>query len=39
MTDSLLTAEPELFDDDDSDLFVKPVKKHKILMISDHPLA
>lgn len=39
MTESLLVADPELFDDDDSDLFIKPAKKHKILMISDHPLA
>lgn len=38
--ESLLTADAELFDDDDDDdLFIKPVKKHKILMLSDHPLA
>lgn len=42
--ENLLTASAELLDmdvddDDDSDLFIKPAKKHKILMISDHPLA
>jgi len=40
--ESLLNADAELLeldDDDDDDLFIKPVKKHKILMISDHPLA
>lgn len=41
--ETLLTASPELLDmaeeEDDSELFVRPGKKHKVLMISDHPLA
>lgn len=42
--ESLLTADSALLDlteddVDDSDLFIKAPKKHKILMISDHPLA
>ena len=38
--EQLLTPEPVLLDlDDDDDLFIKPVKKNKILMLSDHQLA
>lgn len=37
MVDNLLTPDPTLLNDDD--LFIKPVKKHKILVLSDHPLA
>jgi len=40
--ENLLIADPELLeseDDDDSDLFIRPVKKHKILMLSDHQLS
>lgn len=36
MTESLLTVDNELLGDD---LFIKPKKKKKILMLSDHPLA
>jgi hypothetical protein len=39
--DELLTSETDLLDDIDNldDLFIKPKKKKKILMLSDHPLA
>ncbi len=39
--ENLLIADPELLEseDDDSDLFIRPVKKHKILMLSDHQLS
>jgi glycosyltransferase involved in cell wall biosynthesis len=37
MTEELLPVDADLFDD--SDLFIKPQKKRKILFISDHPLA
>ena len=39
--ESLLTPNAALLelDDDDDELFVKPKKKHKILMLSDHQLA
>lgn len=38
--EELLTPDTSLLDIDDADdLFVKPVKKHKILMLSDHQLA
>lgn len=36
MTEDLLTVDSDLLMDD---LFIKPIKKNKILMISDHPLA
>lgn len=36
MTESLLTVDNDLLGDD---LFIKPKKKKKILMLSDHPLA
>jgi len=36
MTEDLLTVDNDLLDDD---LFIKPVKKKKVLMLSDHPLA
>lgn len=36
MVESLLTVDNELLGDD---LFIKPKKKKKILMLSDHPLA
>lgn len=36
MTEDLLTADNELLGDD---LFVKPKRKRKILMLSDHPLT
>jgi hypothetical protein len=39
MVESLLTTDSQLLDNDD-DLFIKkPQKKHKILMLSDHPLS
>jgi len=38
--EDLLTPDASLLDIDDADdLFIKPVKKRKILMLSDHPLA
>lgn len=42
---SLLVADPKLLDgnfeddQDDDDLFVRPQKKHKVLVLSDHPLT
>lgn len=40
MIDDLLTVDPELLDDDNADLFADVTKKkHKILMLSDHPLS
>lgn len=41
MVDSLLdTSDAGLLEDDDfDDLFIRPVKKKKILFLSDHPLA
>ena len=35
--ESLLTNDSSLLDDED--FFIKPVKKKKILFLSDHPLA
>ena len=37
MVESLLTTDSQLLDDDD--LFIKPKKKYKVLMLSDHPLS
>lgn len=42
--ENLLVADAELLnslvdDDDDSDLFIRPVKKRKVLMLSDHQLS
>lgn len=39
--EELLPAAPVMLDldDDDDDLFIKPQKKHKILVLSDHQLA
>lgn len=42
---SLLVADPKLLDgnfqddQEDDDLFVRPQKKHKVLVLSDHPLT
>ena len=40
-TEEILETQTDLLldDDDDDDLFIKPVKKSKILVLSDHPLA
>jgi glycosyltransferase involved in cell wall biosynthesis len=37
MTESLLVSDSELLSDED--FFIKPQKKYKVLMLSDHPLA
>lgn len=37
--ENLLTPDAALLEIDDDDLFIKPVKKKKILVISDHQLA
>lgn len=38
-TETLLTGDDTALLIDDNDLFVKPQKKYKVLLLSDHPLA
>lgn len=36
--ESLLTTADDILLPNDEDLFIKPQKKHKIIVLSDHPL-